>query len=208
MKKKKAQTKKPEQVSVKRTKIGRMIAVNGLFNKANLNIIASPTDWEKLAKNMTSDSEHFEYDFFFLFVWPAIEKIERTRSEKQEAIKAMKRMSCLLHDLFKACYNLPSELMPEPFKKLIKKVKAKEDTKIDEKELTWFCLEFFFKDSIEKFGLKPFENPANFYQTYIRGNKHLTQISRMAFEGRSISDLDLSFRKPPLLKIFQKTRVL
>jgi len=76
------------------------------------------------------------------------------------------------------------------------------------KEITMYCMEKIDGEIARLFGLNPFEDPNNFYITYIYADRRATKINEKHIKGRTPEKVArLPFELPQLKRIFDSLKV-
>jgi hypothetical protein len=200
----------PEASIVRQRTKGDQVTVEGHLdmNTITLKIIAGDEDWERFKEYcLTENPSNLQSVIFEQFIQPAIAKIRgRKISEKDDLIGNMKLSSKWLYSFFKYWNRKPLNEWPEYLCMLTEVIKE-DETYTQEKsgkyspgDLTEYCIKNFFSQGIKEHELRPFEDPFNFYQTYIKDATDppiQTELYNSFFRGKTPTEIQkYAFRYP------------
>jgi len=75
-------------------------------------------------------------------------------------------------------------------------------------ELTSYCAEKKYSKVCSRLGLLPFDDPTNFYQTYIKGSPLSSEVKKKHIDGQSPELIALLVYRDPLFDIFKRLKLV
>jgi hypothetical protein len=220
------------KIRPRRTKKDKITIKNFIDHKNSieLTITASPQDWQRLNQLLSENNEEFAKDFHHKFIRPVLYKEilpKKPRGRHRDAnilLREIKYNSGELHQFFSYWCKKPREEWPNYLSRLIEIIgKAGQEIHIKRrngkygpKELTLYVMEEVYGKTAKKYGLKPFEDPNNFYIKYIYGSgilKYHKENFRNTF-GKRYEDMPpeiierIGLFIPPLEKILRILKII
>ncbi len=186
----------------------------------NLKIVVSPEDWEKLWWYCLDHFDDFAKELWRNVIYPKGKEFESKKGARgkhkyrKAFVQRMKTEAGWLFPFFSFWCKLPLEKWPDYLKKLLTMAKkdehiVKRNGKYDPQSLTEYSLTRIHGKDIEKFKLRPFNDPFNFYLTYIQTSNRPQIIQRQFIEGKTPKEVEtLPFSQPTLRVLFKSLQLI
>lgn len=179
------------------------------LNGVRLTAIATPTAWKKIASYAFDHPDWFGLEFYSYLAGPASDAARRKQTQKQYFVNEIKIYSGVLFAFLRYWCKLPVTQWPEYLRKVLGLCKRDEILVktarggYDPKVLTDYCIAETFQDSIKIFRLNPFDDPANFYNTYIQDKSRPRTFTRHYIANKTPKEIEnLAYTIPALNRIF------
>lgn len=185
--------------------------------KVELKVTAMPDAWKKIESFSLNNPNWFGLEFHSHFANPAVLETRRKQKKSQYFINEIKIHSGALFAFLKYWCRQPVKEWPEYLGKILDLCKRDEGYSLyiktqkgdyDPIALTEYCISKVFKDSIQALGLKPFDDPSNFYITYIQDQKRPQGITKGFIKGKTPQEIaSLAYTIPALEFVFRTLEV-
>lgn len=184
-----------------------------------LKVTASKKAWQYLEDFYSHNPESFGIGFYCQFIRPAIFEltVKKTRGnhKKQKSIVNMLTEDAgWLYAFFSYWVKQPLKEWPEYLVNLITAAEKEGSElttkgKYNAKELASYCAEKKYGKVCSRLGLLPFEDPTNFYQTYIKGSPLSSEVKKKHIDGQSPALIaHLVYSSDHLFDIFKRLKLV
>jgi len=219
------------KVHPRRTKKDPITITNFIDHKNSIELIvkASPENWKRLDQLLSENPEEFGKDFYEKFIRIAFYKEilpPKPRGRPKDAtalVQELRYYSGELYQFVSYWLKRPKEDWPDYLTRLVEVIEkggykihiTTRSGRYGAKELTMYIMEGLYTKTAKRYGIKPFDDPNNFYITYIYGSGIL-RYYRTDFKrtfGKRFEDMPseiiarIGLFISPLQKVLRKFRI-
>ena len=185
-----------------------------------LKVIINSGDWGKFWSYCLLNQNDFAKHFWSDLIYPAMKELETKKGARgvkkysQNLVNWIKPEAGFLYAFFSYWFKRKNHEWPDYFQKLVKMVEANGWLKYLEGKrgtnksyrLTRYCVEKIYGEAIRGVGLKMFDDPTNFYRTYIQ--KSASKARKIFISGKSSQEIAKLAYQNPLKFIFEFLKIL
>jgi len=187
-----------------------------------LKVTASKKAWQNLHDFYSHNPASFKNEFYCQFIRPAfieltVKKTTGLHKQQKPIVNMLKEDAGWLYAFLSYWCKQPFKEWPDYLKKFIEKLKKEKlnevllnrKGKYDAKTITSLLCEAKYGRAIKKHNLSPFDDPANFYLTYIKGSPLSAEVKKKYIDGKSQEIITyLVYSDRHLFDIFKRLKLV